>query len=553
MKTKLLSGFMLIASCILFGCNNASNKKKENADSTKNETSMKQKIEQFAVVKLNTDLTKLTDKEKQMIPILLDVAKLMDEIFWMETLGDKKVFFNGIKDSDTRRFAEINYGPFERLNENKSFVEGYKDKPAGANFYPQDITKDEYEKFKVNDKNAQYTVIRRKEDKSLESVPYHIAFKAQIDKAVELLNKAAELAEDAGLKKYLQLRAKALATDEYYDSDIAWMEMKTNTLDFVCGPIENYEDALFGTKCAHESALLVKDKEWSKKLNKYLATLPELQKSLPVDAKYKKEVPASGSDLGAYDIIYYAGDCNNGGKTIAINLPNDEKVQLKKGARRLQLKNAMKAKFDNILMPIANSLVDKEQQKYIKFDAFFQNVMLHEVAHGLGIKNVVAGKGTVREALKETYSTIEEGKADILGLFMVSKLHEMGIITEGEVNDNYVTFIAGIIRSVRFGASEAHGKANMICFNFFQDKGAFTRDANGIYKIDFVKTKEAVKELSANILVLQGDGNYAEAQKWIKEKATVRPDLQKDLDKLKTQNIPVDIVFEQGKEALGLK
>lgn len=551
MKSFIVS--MLLVGAIFVGCNQGAKEKKTDSDTTKKETSMKQKIEQFAIVKLTTDLTKLTEKEKQMIPILLDVAKLMDDIFWMETLGDRDAFLSAIKDPDTKKFAEINYGPFERLNENKSFVEGYTNKPVGANFYPQDITKEEYEKFKANDKNSQYTVIRRKADKSLESVPYHIAFKTQIDKAVELLNKASELAEDAGLKKYLQLRAKALATDEYFDSDIAWMDMKSNTIDFVCGPIENYEDGLFGTKCAHEAALLIKDIEWSKKLDKYLATLPELQKSLPVEAKYKKEVPASGSDLGAYDIVYYAGDCNNGGKTIAINLPNDEKVQLKKGARRLQLKNAMKAKFDNILVPIANSLISKDQQQYIKFDAFFQNVMLHEVAHGLGIKNVVAGKGTVREALKETYSTIEEGKADILGLFMVSKLHEMGIITEGTVNDNYVTFIAGIIRSVRFGASEAHGKANMICFNFFQDKGAFSRDANGVYKVDFVKTKEAVKALSADIIMLEGDGNYAEAQKWIKEKATVRADLQKDLDKLKTQNIPVDIVFEQGKEALGLK
>ncbi|MDP4267119.1 MAG: Zn-dependent hydrolase, partial [Bacteroidota bacterium] len=330
-------------------------------------------------------------------------------------------------------------------------------------------------------------------------------------------------------------------------SDFAWMDMKDNTIDFVVGPIENYEDKLFGVKTAHEAFVLVKDKEWTKKLTKFISLLPELQKGLPVDQKYKSEVPASGSDLGVYDVLYYAGDCNAASKTIAINLPNDEEVQLKKGARRIQLKNSMQAKFDKIMMPIAKQLIAKDQLKYVKFDAFFNNTMFHEVAHGLGIKNTLNKKGTVREALKNEYSAIEEGKADILGLYMVSKLREMGQIKEGELMDNYVTFIAGIFRSVRFGAASAHGKANMIRFNYFEQKGAFTRDPkDGTYKINFDKMKVAINELSKLIIELEGNGDYAGSAKLTKDSGVIKPQLQKDLDKLKNANIPIDIIFEQG-------
>jgi hypothetical protein len=330
------------------------------------------------------------------------------------------------------------------------------------------------------------------------------------------------------------------------------MDMKTNTIDFVVGPIENYEDELFGYRAAHQGALLVKDKEWSSRLEKYAAMLPELQKELPCDPIYKKEVPGTSSDLNAYDILYYAGHTNSGGKTIAINLPNDEKVQLAKGSRRLQLKNAMQAKFDKILVPISKVLIDPAQQKNIKFDAFFGNVMFHEVAHGLGIKNTVTGKGNLRQALKEQYSGWEEAKADVVGLWMVTWLIEKGELTGITVEDAYVTYMAGLIRSVRFGAAEAHGKANMMCFNFFEDKNAFSRNADGTFKVDFAKTREAVNEWSAFILSVEGEGDYDKAVNYMKENGKIRPELQTGLDKLKEANIPKDVVFEQGVGALGL-
>jgi hypothetical protein len=514
---------------------------------------MKDKITQFATVKLTTDISKLSEKEKQLIPVLIDIAKIMDDLYWMQTIGEKNAFLDTIKDTDMKQFALINYGPWERLGDNKSFMPAFGEKPKGANFYPKDMTKEEFEALKDSNKTNQYTLIERNADKSLKVVWFHDAYKDLVTKAADLLKKAAELAEDAGFKKYLELRSKALLTDDYFESDMAWMDMKTNGIDFVVGPIENYEDELFGYKTAYEAAVLVKDKDWSKKLEKYTSMLPELQKQLPCDDKYKQEVPGSNSDLNAYDIVYYAGHSNAGGKTIAINLPNDEKVQLKKGSRRLQLKNAMQAKFDKILTPIANALIDKSQQKNITFNAFFSNVMFHEVAHGLGIKNTITNKGTVKQALKEKYASFEEAKADILGLFIVTKLIEKGELKDVTVEDSYITFMAGIIRSVRFGAADSHGKANMMCFNYFEDAGAFSRNTDGSYKVDMAKTKKAMNEWTAMVLKFEGEGDYEGASKYLEANSNIRKELQQDIAKLKTANIPVDIIFDQGKEALGLK
>ncbi len=553
MIKKLFSPIALLI--ILFAVTSCNNKPKQDASNGSDSTAvnpMKEKVSQFALIKLSADLSLLSEKERQMIPILLEVAQIMDDLYWKQTLGDKKAFLDTITDPDAKQFAMINYGPWERLNDNKPFISGIGEKPKGVNFYPADMTKEEFEAYTDKNKTNLYTIIQRGEDGKLKTVWYHEAYKAELEKAAALINKAAALAEDAGLKKYLELRANALLNSDYLASDMAWMDMKTNGIDFVVGPIENYEDALYGYKAAFESFVLIKDKEWSKKLDKYISFLPVLQKELPVDIKYKKEVPGTSSDLGVYDAVYYGGDCNSGSKTIAINLPNDERVHLKKGSRRLQLKNSMKAKFDNILMPIAQKLIEPNQLANVKFDAFFNNVMFHEVAHGLGIKNTINKKGAVRTALKDVYSSWEEAKADILGLYMVNKLIEKGEIKELTAEDCYVTFMAGIFRSVRFGAASSHGKANMMCFNFFESNGAFSRNTDGSYKVDFAKMKLAVNAWAEKILVYQGNGDYEGALVYLKDNATINEQLQKELDALKTANIPVDIVFEQGKEALGL-
>lgn len=504
---------------------------------------------------LTADLSGLTENQKNMLPILIEVSQIMDDIFWEQAYGDKQSFLSGIEDSGVKRFAEINYGPWDRLDGNKPFVEGVGEKPLGAQFYPHDAMKDEVEEAAKSDPSIMglYTVVRRGDEGKLTSEPYHVAYKEKVEKAAGLLKKAAELADDEGFKNYLNLRAEALLTDNYYNSDLAWMDMKSNAIDFVVGPVEVYEDKLFNAKAAHTAYLLIKDKEWSERLAHYAALLPKLQEGLPVDEKYKQDKPGSDSDLNAYDVVYYAGDCNAGSKTIAINLPNDIKVQDEKGSRRLQLKNAMRAKFDKILVPIADALIVPEQRKHITFDAFFSNTMFHEVAHGLGVKNTVNGKGPVDEALKEQQSALEEGKADILGLYMITSLLNDGEL-EGDVKDFYVTFIAGIFRSVRFGASSAHGKANMLRFNFFQEMGAFSRDPEtGLYQVHFDKVDEAMTALTRKILTLQGDGDYDGVVKLMEEKGSIGETLAGDLKRLADASIPTDVVFNQGLKQLGLK
>lgn len=505
----------------------------------------------YKEVELTTDVSLLSESEKQMIPLMIEAGKIMDDLFWYEAYGDKESFLNSIDDEATRTFAMINYGPWDRLANNEPFIDSLS-KPAGANYYPTDMTKEEFEAADLEGKTSLYTFIRRDEEGNLIIVPYYEMFYEEVLRASELLRKCAEIAEDEGLKNYLTLRADALLDDQYQASDMAWMDMKTNGLDFVVGPIENYEDQLYNYKAAHEAYVLVKDKSWSERLAKYADFLPELQRGIPVPDEYKAETPGTDADLNAYDVVYYAGDCNSGSKTIAINLPNDPEVQLSKGSRRLQLKNAMRAKFDHILLPISEVLIHPDQRKHITFDAFFGNTMFHEVAHGLGIKNTINGKGPVRTALKEHSTALEEGKADILGLYMITQLHEKGEV-EGDLKDYYVTFMAGIFRSVRFGAASSHGKANMIRFNFFNEYGAFSKDeTTGTYMVDFDKMREAMDALSEIILTLQGNGDYDGVAQLVAEKGKIGEVLQAELDRLTDENIPVDIVFKQGVDVLGL-
>lgn len=518
---------------------------------------MTERLAKYTTVRLTTDLSQLSDRERQMLPLLIEAAQAMDAVFWREAYGNRDSLLGTLREPDLRRYVEINYGPWDRLAGNEPFVPGFGPKPAGANFYPADMTKDEFSAAvaAAADSGAAlkslYTLVRRDSTGALRAIPYHTAFAAEVTLAAAKLRAAAALADDAGLRKYLELRARALETDDYRPSDLAWLDMKTNGLDVVIGPIENYEDQLYGYKAAHETFVLVKDREWSRRLARYASMLPGLQRGLPVPEAYKKERPGTDSDLNAYDAVYYAGDANAGSKTIAINLPNDEAVQLAKGTRRLQLKNAMQAKFEKILVPIANLLIAEDQRAHVTFPAFFQNTMFHEVAHGLGIKQTINGRGTVREALKERAGALEEGKADVLGLYMVTKLHEAGELPDADLRDNYVTFIASIFRSVRFGASSAHGRANMARFNFFQEMGAFTRDsATGTYRVDFDKMASAMNALSEKILRLQGDGDYDGVTAFMAQYGSIRPELQADLNRLGTAGIPVDVVFEQGMNVL---
>ncbi|HUF74890.1 MAG TPA: hypothetical protein VMM35_01365, partial [Longimicrobiales bacterium] len=426
-------------------------------------------------------------------------------------------------------------------------------KPEGANLYPAAMTDEEFQADAEESPalRSLYTLVRRNAQGVLTPVPYHVAFREQHAAAAAKLREAASLATSAALARYLSLRADALETDEYRESDLAWMDMKDNGIDVIIGPIETYEDSRYGLKATHEGYVLIKNMEWSQRLARFADFLPDLQRGLPVPDRYKREAPGTDSDLNAYDAVYYAGEANAGAKTIAINLPNDEEVQLQKGTRRLQLENAMRAKFDEIMLPIADALIVPEQRDLVTFDAFFANTMFHEVAHGLGVKNTINDRGTVREALREHHSPTEEGKADVVGLHMVKQLLERGELTDATLEEHFATFLAGIFRSVRFGAASAHGRANMVRFNFFEETGAFTRDPEtGQYRVHFEEMSQAIDDLSELILTLQGDGDYEGVDDLMTEMGNVPSGLQADLDRLDTLGIPRDIVFEQGVSVL---
>jgi len=511
------------------------------------------RLDIYKTVTLSADLSHLSTNQKKMLSLLIEASDIIDDLFWQQAFGqDKTSFLASINDDKVREFARINYGPWDRLNGDKAFLTDSTEKSPGAQFYPADMSKAEFEKATFDDKNGLYSLVIRNENGELNTIAFSEAYSDEINRIAVILEKAATFADNKEFANYLNIRATALRNDDFQASDLAWMDMKNNPIDIVIGPIETYEDQLFGYRAAFESYVLIKDMSWSEKLSKYADFLPELQLGLPVSQEYKAEIPGSDADLNAYDVIYYAGHSNAGGKTIAINLPNDEQVQLEKGTRRLQLKNAMRAKFDAIMTPIAETLIVPEQRKNVTFTAFFANTMFHEVAHGLGIKNTINDKGSVRQSLKEHASALEEGKADVLGLYMIRQLLAKNVISEGTLEDYYTTFLTGIFRSVRFGASSAHGKANMVRFNYFAEHDAFSRDEQGLYSVNVDKMTIAIDSLSELILMLQGNGDYDGVDKLVAKSGVINPKLAKDLASLEAAKIPVDITFKQGKKVLGL-
>jgi hypothetical protein len=537
----------------------------------------------YKTLPLTTDLSSLSEVEKQTLRHLIDAAKVADEIFWQQAWGDKKMLLDRVKNDTLKRFIELNYGPWDRLNNNVPFVQGMGEKPKGAGFYPANITQAEWDQWNNPQKNNPYSVVKRDESGKLFSEPYHTAYRENMIEMVKHLSLAANTIrqEDERFANFLIERCNGLMQGEYNSSDIHWLGLLNNRLDIIIGPIENYEDEFQGIRTAFESYVMVRDMTWTQKLEKYVSLLPSLQQSLPVDAAYKPTLamnspqssmpagnadamvvieaplpgapdgPKPGSSLAVFDVIYYAGHNNAGSKTIAVNLPNDEKLQQEYGTRRSQLKNVMQAKFDNMVKPIAGLMLVEAQATKVNFDAFFNNVMFHEVAHGLGVKNTVDGKATVREALGADFSPIEECKADVLGLYMVTKLLETGELT-GNIDDFYVTFVAGTFRSVRFGAASAHGKANMIIFNTLLSKGAVSRQKNGKYLVNVPEMKKIISNLAAELLTLQGDGNKAGVSNMLSTRAVISETLKADLVSIEKAGIPVDLIFEQGVNVLGL-
>ena len=532
-------------------------------------TMLKEKIAKFVPVEIRYDENLLTDREKIVLEKLYRASKIIDELFLeqvyiendqiksdlISNLSNKSILTEKPElklELDLKlELFNIMFGPFDRLEDNEPFI-GKNTKPLGANFYPVDMSKEEFEKW-IKDNPAdekaftsEFTIIRRDSGK-LVAIPYSEYFKEKLTAVSNLLKEAAEFSDNPSLKKYLLSRANAFLSNDYYQSDMDWMDLKDHNIEVVIGPYEVYEDAMFNYKAAFESFVTIKDPVESKKLEVFANYLEDIEKNLPLDDKHKNYTRGSESPIVVANEVFTAGDTKAGVQTLAFNLPNDERVRQAKGSKKVMLKNVHEAKFEKLLKPIAEIVLESEQLKYVTFDAFFNHTLMHEMSHGVGPGFIkVNGKNTeVKKELKETYSTIEECKADILGMYNNMFMIEKGVYSKESENQVWVTFLAGAFRSMRFGIGEAHGGGNAIIYNYLLENGGFVfNESNKKVRVDFIKIYPALKELCNLVLTIQAEGNYQGAKDLIAKYAVNSPTIETLRKKLET--LPVDIkpVFE---------
>lgn len=544
-KATILWG--LIAIFLLsFSCQpNQKIEEKKESDSV-----MQRKLANYANVNLSADLSSLDPNQIKLFSLLIKAANSIDELYWLQAYGDKEKLLNEISDPDMREYAMINYGPWDRLDGFTPFTDDFPPRPLGIGFFPKDINQSEFFEITNDLKYSPYTIISRDSNDLLNVLPYHIAFQKQLNEAVDYIKEAAELAELPDFKNYLLQRAEDLLSDKFEKSDHLWLQLKDNKLDFIAGPIVNTEDHFIWTKFSYGAFILLRNQEWTKKVKKYSLLLPHLQNNLPVSDLYKQESPLETADIVIYDVLYNSGYCNAGNKLIGLNLPigND---QIKSGTRKIHFKNVMQAKFDKILQPISNIVIDEKQRRNVQFNSFFLNTVFYEISNSLGISMTINQKGTVRDALKEHYNVINELKNDVLRMFFLTKLKDMREMEDMELLDNYVTYMADVFRSIRFGVTDAQGVANMIRFYYFEENEAFVYNPkNGTYKINFYKMKNAIESLSKLVLEIQGNGDYEAATKLIMEKGFIRNDLLHDLYKIQRAKIPKDLIYDQGEKVI---
>jgi hypothetical protein len=518
-------------------------------------SSLAAKIRQFAPTDLSADTSHLSENDRRALDKLIEAAKLLDPLFLRQVWSGNEALHKKLE-ADTSpegrerfHYFMINKGPWSRNEKNEPFIDGVPhEKPPLAGFYPDDMTKDEFNTWvsglsEPDKKRATgfFTVIRRGPDGKLKIVPYHEEYREFLEPAAKLLREAAELTTNESLKNFLTKRADAFMSDDYYASDVAWMDLDA-PIEVTIGPYETYEDELFGYKAAFEAFITLRDEAESAKLVKFSGYLQELENNLPIDPKYRNPKLGAASPIRVVDNVFCSADGNRGVQTAAYNLPNDEQVVKEKGSKRVMLKNVQEAKFKQVLVPLSKVVMDPSQQAQISFDAFFTHILAHELMHGLGPHNIkVGGRDTnVRKELKELYSTIEEAKADITGLWALQYLIDKGSVDRAMERDLYTTYLASSFRSVRFGINEAHGKGQAIQFNYLLDEGAIKVDeAAGTYSIDTSKIKNAVRKLTGEILTIEAEGSYEKAKALLDNYGLIRPAMQKALDKL--SGVPVDI------------
>ena len=503
---------------------------------------LQKRVNEYASVEIKTpSLEGITDNGKEVLNLYRFAADEADAIYWDQVFGDKSAM-EALTDPAAREFALIHYGPWDRIS-GKAFVDGYGDRPAGANFYPADMTAEEFDSFSDPAKNSPYTLIRRGEDGALKAVWFHDEYSGRIEKICNYLQAAADITIKPSVRNYLLKKIDALRTDDYYESDLAWLDMTDSKMDLVIGPTETADDQLYGTKASFGAYVLLKQMDLTEKIDQLTSKMAELQASLPCDEAYKTFVPGQESDIYAYDALYYAGSYNAGIKIIAVNLPSDERVQAEKGTRTVLLHNVMNEKFNRIIYPIGNLLIDGDQAFHLSSDAFFWNIAFREVAHGLGVKQATDGR-LITEALGNEALAMEEIKGNIVGLYLVCKLmegHQLeGIVTK---EDAITTFIAGLVRSERFGEGTALGRANIAIYNYLAENGAFQRKENGKYSIDYAKAQQVVTDLAGLVLKIQATGDYEAAKSFMDSHSKVSDAFAADLHNIRLEGIPVDLRF----------
>jgi Peptidase family M49 len=527
---------------------------KDNANMP-DQAQLEQMIARFAPTDVAADTSTLSPGDQQALAKIIQAARLMDDIF-LRQVWSGNVDLKTRLEADTsplgqarRHYFMINKGPWSRLDHNKPFVPGVPaEKPPQAGFYPDDITKDDFnawaQTLSADDrKRAEgfFTVIRRDNNGKLKLIPYSQEYQQFLAPAAAALREAAGLTSNPTLKDFLTKRADAFLSDNYYASDVAWMDLDA-PIDVTIGPYETYEDELFGYKAAYEAFVTLRDEGESGKLVRFSGYLQELENNLPMDPRYRNPKLGAASPIRVVDVVFTSGDGNRGVQTAAFNLPNDEQVVKEKGSKRVMLKNMQEAKFNKVLVPISKVALDPAQSSQISFEAFFTHILMHELLHGLGPHNITLNGNatTVRGQLKELYSAIEEAKADITGLWALQYLIDKGAIDPAMERDLYTTYLASSFRSVRFGTTEAHGKGQALQFNYLSDEGGIKyNEAAGTFSIDPAKIKDAVRKLTGEILTLQAEGSYEKAKALLDKYGVIRPEMQKTLDKL--GNIPVDI------------
>ena len=513
------------------------------------------KIARFSPTVLTADTSKLSPGDQKALVKIIAAAKLLDPLFlrqvWSgnEALRQKLEADNSAVGKQRLGYFLINDGPWSRLDSDEPFIDGVpKEKPEGANYYPEDLTKEEFANWVVGlpeaDKHKAtgfFWLIRRGADRKLTIVPYSEAYAEFLKPAAKLLNEAAALTTNATLKRYLTTRAAAFASDNYYESDVAWMELDA-PIDLTIGPYETYEDELFSYKAAFEAYVTLRDEAESAKLARFSQYLQELENNLPMDARYRNPKLGAASPIRVVNEVFGSGEGNSGVQTAAFNLPNDERVVKEKGSKRVMLKNVQEAKFEKTLLPISRVVLEPAQRASLSFESFFTHILAHELMHGLGPHNITVGseQTTVRKQLKELYSAIEEAKADITGLWALQYLIDKGVVEKSMERSLYTTFLASMFRSVRFGITEAHGKGVAVQFNYLTDEGAIVFDEKkGTFSVDTSKVKDAVRKLTNVILTLQAEGSYDKAKALLDTYGVIRPNMKSALDKL--SNVPVDI------------